>query len=183
VSLNHKRRIFRPGAGPLGAVWPSPVVWLAAAGGALALFAVTVLLIRPSDAPARAPATSRLSAGADRLAVLDGDTLRIGDQVVRLEGIAAPPRGAVCRGDGPGDVDCGVASANALASLVRGFAVECTIRGHDNRGRPVGDCLAAGTPLSEALVTRGWAHAESAALRDAEASARAAGRGMWRGGS
>jgi endonuclease YncB( thermonuclease family) len=183
VSLNHKRRIFRAGAGSLGAAWPSPAVLLVAAGGALALVAATVLVIRPSDAPARAPATGHLSAGSDRLAVLDGDTLRVGEQVVRLEGIAAPPRGSACRGGGPRDTDCGVAAANALASLVRGSAVECTIRGHDDHGRPVGDCLAGGTRLSEALVALGWAHAEAADLRDAEASARAAGRGMWRGGT
>jgi endonuclease YncB( thermonuclease family) len=183
VSLNHKRRIFRSGAGPRAIALLSPVVLLGAAGGALVIIAVTVLVIRPSEAPARAPATSQLSAGADRLAVLDGDTLRIGDQVVRLEGIAAPARGAVCRGEGPADIDCGAAAANALASLVHGSAVECTIRDHDDHSRPVGDCLAAGTRLSEALATLGWAHAETAALRDVEASARAAGRGMWRRGS
>jgi len=144
------------------------------------LVAATALVIGPSDAPARTPASSQLSAGADRLAVLDGDTLRIGDQVVRLQGIAAPARGTACRGDGPADTDCGAAAANALASLVHGRPVECTIRDRDSHGRPVGDCLTAGTRLSEALVTHGWAYAEAAALRDAETSARAAGRGMWR---
>jgi endonuclease YncB( thermonuclease family) len=158
-------------------------VLLAAAAAACVIFAVAMLIIRPSDAPARAPASSQLSVRADLPAVVDGDTLRIGDLVVRLEGIAAPLRGAICRSDGPGTTDCGVAAANALASLVRGSAVECTIRGHDSHGRPVGDCLAAGRRLSEALVALGWAHAETAALRDTEALARAAGRGMWRSGS
>jgi endonuclease YncB( thermonuclease family) len=183
VSLNSRRRIFRSGAGLRGPVRPSPAALLAAAGALVGLLAVTVLIIRPSDAPARAPATGYASAGADRLAVLDGNTLRVGDQVVRLEGIAAPARGTVCQDGGSADHDCGVAAANALASLVRGIAVECTIHGHDDHGRPVGDCLAGATRLSEALVAMGWAHAEVAALRDAEASARAAGRGVWRNGS
>jgi endonuclease YncB( thermonuclease family) len=183
VSLKRKRRIFRSAAGPHRIAWPSPAVLLAATGAILVLFAVALLVSRPSDAPARPPASSQLAAGADHLAVLDGYTLRLGDQVVRLEGITAPPRGAVCRGDGAEAIDCGVAAANALASLVRGSAVECTIRGHDDHGRPVGDCVAAGSRLSVALVTLGWARAETAALSDTEASARAAGRGMWRGGS
>ena len=186
VSLNHKRRIFRSNAGPLS--WrdrwlPSLGVLLAAAGGAVTLVAVASLFVRSSDAPARAPARNHVSAVAAGLAVLDGDTLRLGDQVVRLEGISAPARGSVCHGTGQGDVDCGAAAANALASLVRGNAVDCAIHGHDDQGRPVGNCVAGGTRLSEALVRDGWARADAADLRDPETLARAAGRGMWRIGS
>jgi endonuclease YncB( thermonuclease family) len=181
--LNDKLRIFRQGSGPRLVNLPSPAVVLAAVGCAVTLLAVGWLFVRPSDAPARAPATSHVSASADQLAVLDGDTLRLGDQVVRLEGIVAPARGSVCRGDGSGDMDCGVAAANALAALVRGRVVACTIGGHDCHGRPTGDCLAGGIRLSEAQVAGGWARAEIAGLRDTEASARAGGRGIWRGGS
>ena len=42
------------------------------------------LFVRSSEAPAHVPAGMRLSAPAASLAVLDGDTLRLGDQVVRL---------------------------------------------------------------------------------------------------
>ena len=80
------------------------------------------------------------------------------------------------------ELDCGSAAANALAALVRGRAVDCTIHGHDGQGRPVGDCAAAGKPLSVALVQDGWARAEAAALREPEATARAAGRGVWHDG-
>jgi endonuclease YncB( thermonuclease family) len=158
-------------------------VLLAAAGGAVTIVVVASLFVRSSDAPARAPASSHLSADATHLAVVDGDTLLVGDQVVRLAGIVAPVRGSVCHGPGPGDIDCGVASANALALLVRGSAVDCSIHGHDGEGRPMGNCLAGGRQLSEALVLDGWARAQTADLREPEASARAAGRGIWRAGS
>ena len=185
--MNHKRRIFRLNTGPfqLRDRWlPSLGVVLAAAGGLATLAVVASLFVRSSDAPARAPATSHLSAGADRVAVLDGDTLRIGDYVVRLEGIVAPARGSVCHdGNGRVDLDCGSAAANALASLVRGNAVDCTIRGHDIQGRPLGYCAAGGARLNEALVLNGWARAETVDLRESEATARAAGRGIWRAGS
>jgi endonuclease YncB( thermonuclease family) len=191
VSLNHKRRIFRSRAKSLPfrvRLLPSFGVLLAAAGGGMTIVVVASLFVRSSDAPARAPAGMHVSAAASRLAVVDGDTLRLGDQVVRLAGIAAPVRGSVCHGAGNGDagqadVDCGAAAANALAGLVRGNAVDCTIRGHDDQGRPVGNCRAGGTRLSEALVLDGWARAATAELRETETAARTAGRGIWRTGS
>ncbi|MGD0105385.1 MAG: thermonuclease family protein [Rhodopila sp.] len=186
VSLNHRRRIFRSSAGLVS--WRDRLLrslglLVAAAGGVATLVATTSLFVRSREAPAVAPISSHLSAAAGRLAVLNGDTLRVGEQVVRLEGVSAPVRGSVCHGGGPVEVDCGSAAANALASLVRAQAVDCTIRGHDDHGRPVGRCVAGGTRLSEALVLDGWARAETAELRLPEAAARAAGRGIWRAGS
>jgi endonuclease YncB( thermonuclease family) len=186
VSLNHKRRIFRRHTGSRllrDRVLPSLGVVLAATGGAVTVVVATSLFVRSSDAPAKVPASSHLAVGSDRLAVLDGDTLRLGTYIVRLEGIAAPARGSVCHAGGRADMDCGAAAANALASLVRGSAVDCTIGGRDDEGRPLGNCIAGGTHLNEALVLDGWAHAETAVLQNPEAIARAAGRGIWRTGS
>lgn len=184
--MNHRRRIFRGNTRrvPLRD-WrlPSLGVLLATAGGAVTVIVAASLFVRSSDAPAHVPSGMRLSAPAASLAVLDGNTLRLGDQVVRLAGIAAPARGSVCHDGGQSHVDCGVAAANALASLVRGSAVDCTIHGHDGAGRPVGNCQAGDTRLSEALVRDGWARAEVEALRQPETVARAAGRGIWRTGS
>jgi endonuclease YncB( thermonuclease family) len=182
VSLNHKRRIFRSNAG-VAAALPSVGVWLAAAGGAATLLVAAAMFVRSSIPPAAAPASSHVSAPPDQLAVLDGDTLRVGAHVVRLEGIAAPARGSVCHGDGQMELDCGSAAANALAELVRGSSVDCSIHGHDGQGRPTGECLAAGKKLNAVLVRDGWARAETTALREPEATARAAGRGIWRPGS
>jgi endonuclease YncB( thermonuclease family) len=180
--LNHKRRIFRSNAG-LAARLPSMTVVLATAGGAVTLLIVASLFVRPSDAPARVPPNGHVAAGADKLAVVDGDTLRVGEHVVRLEGIAAPARGSMCRGAGQTEMDCGSAAANALSSLVRDSFVDCTIHGHDDAGRPLGSCVAAGQVLNVALVRDGWARAETAALREPEATARAARRGIWQSGS
>jgi endonuclease YncB( thermonuclease family) len=183
VSLNHRRRIFRPHGARFRSRLPTLGVMLAAAGGVTTLAVVASLFIRSSDAPARAPGGLQLSASADRLAVVDGDTLLVGDRVVRLDGIAAPTRGSTCHAASQADMDCGAAAAEALASLVRGSPVNCTIRGHDGQGRPVGNCRAGGTWLNEALVLDGWARAETADLRQPEATARAARRGIWRMGS
>jgi endonuclease YncB( thermonuclease family) len=183
VSLKHRRRIFKSSPRKvslrLRRSLPPPGVWLAAAGGAATLATAIWLFVRPSDAPALVPTDSHVSAAADRLAVLDGDTLRVGDHVVRLAGITAPPRGSACR-SGAKTVDCGVAAANALAALVRGRGVDCTIKSHDGRGRPVADCTTATFALSAALVREGWARAATPALQQHEDAARVAERGIWR---
>lgn len=115
MSLNHKRRIFRPEPGSR----PSPAVMLAAAAGAVTLVLAASLFVRSSEAPARAPSSSHVSAVPNQVVVIDADTLRVADQVVRLAGITAPRRGSLCHDTGSAAIDCGVAAANALASLLR----------------------------------------------------------------
>ncbi|MBS0639968.1 MAG: thermonuclease family protein [Proteobacteria bacterium] len=185
VSLNRKRRIFRSGLGAvapasLRSLMPSAGLLLAAAGGLAMAGAVAWMFVRSSDAPALAPSTQRLSAPANSLAVIDGSTLRVGADVVRLAGIVAPARDTLCRTAAGADQDCGVAAANALAALVRRGPLECAIHGRDANGRPVGDCQSGGVSLSEAQVRDGWARAQAAALKPVEEAARTAGRGLWR---
>jgi endonuclease YncB( thermonuclease family) len=139
--------------------------------------------VRASDTPARAPAVGQVSADASHLAVLDGDTIRVGDQVVRLEGIAAPARGSVCRGPAQQSIDCGSAAADALASLLRGASIKCAIHGHDSHGRPLADCLSDGVRLGASLVRGGWARAQTTEYRAPEAEAKAAHVGIWNDGS
>jgi len=140
------------------------------------------LIVRPSDAPAQAPANQHLSAPASKLAVIDGGTLRIGDDVVRLAGISPPARDTTCQTPTGVAQDCGVAAANALAALVRHGSIDCAITGRDAGGRPVGECQSGGVSLSEAQVRDGWARAQATSLKPTEAAARSAGKGVWRSG-
>jgi endonuclease YncB( thermonuclease family) len=144
-----------------------------------------MLFITPADLFGRVPPLDgTISAPSERVAVVDGETLRLQDTVIRLQGLAAPPRGLSCRG-GDGSVsDCGGASAAALASLVRGRRVDCQLTGRDPAGLVQGVCEAAGTGLNRALITAGWARAlDASGMADAEAEARAARRGLWRNGA
>jgi endonuclease YncB( thermonuclease family) len=177
VPLNRKRRIFRansPSAPRRGLAAPSLGVIAAAAGGLVTIGLAGWLFMRPTYAPALAPTTSQIAAPAAEAAVVDGDTLRLGQQVVRLSGVAAPERGTPC-----GSVDCGAAAANALSALIGGHGVDCRIDGHDRLGRPLGVCQASGVELNQALVHVGWAHAITASLRASENDARQARRGLW----
>jgi endonuclease YncB( thermonuclease family) len=153
-------------------------------GGAVCL-AGLVLAVMSSDLFGRAPPPiGRVVADPAQIAVVDADTLRLSDRVVRLAGISVPERGQTCR-DGSGqDFDCGVAAANALAALVRETPVDCQLHGSDRMGRALAVCEAGGRELNRALVDAGWARADHAGpdLQAAETAARSDRRGLWASG-
>lgn len=148
--------------------------WLGGAG----LTASLAMVGMSSDLFGRGqPGPDHLQADAGQVAVIDGDTLRLGSHIVRLAGVEAPERGDTCRGGR----DCGGAATSALAGLVRDRRVDCQVKGHDRLGRPYGACDANGTDLSRAIVAAGWARAqpEAPALADLELRARRQGAGLW----
>ena len=177
VSLNHKRRIFRSSFSPVAIL--APVLGAALLiPAALWVFELASFPAGPSDAAAP-PVEQRMVADTDRVAVVDGNTLRLADQVVLLDGIIPPARGETCHGLNGAAFDCGVAAANALASLLRHGPVDCTLLGRDEAGRAVAICSAGGEQLNRAVVAAGWARAGDDTLRAEEQRARAEHRGLW----
>lgn len=153
-------------------------------GRAVAILASVGLLLmlgtvlRPGDLMGSAPRTADWRAAAADVRVVDGETLRLGDRVLRLYGVEAPARGQACGGV----PDCGGKAAEELARLVRDRAIECRIHGQDRFGRAFGVCRAGGVEVNGSLVAAGWASADVVALpalASLEQTARAAGRGMW----
>lgn len=169
------RRIFRSSlSARSGRVGRTLAVWTVAAFGTGALVMVGMssdLFGRPQPWP------EHVAARPDQVAVVDGDTLRLGGRVVRLAGVAAPGRGDRCKGN----ADCGGAATSVLAGLVRDRTVECRLSGQDGMGRPYGACDANGTDLSRAIVAAGWARAlaDVPGLADLELRARRQGAGLW----
>ncbi|MDR3535292.1 MAG: thermonuclease family protein [Acetobacteraceae bacterium] len=181
MSLNRKRRIFRPAALSLPSL-PSPGLLLAALAAISGVSGGAWMMLRPSEAPAQQPVVSRIAADWSQVAVVDGGTLRLRDNVVRLDGIVPAQRGAVCHHLDGTEQDCGAAAANVLAALVREAPlVDCAVRGHDTMGRALAVCDARGMQLNRALVLAGWARAErdEPALRTAEEQARTERLGLW----
>ncbi len=176
------RRIFRPAP-------TDPRRWAPLAAGLGAVLLVALLAVAvPGDLFGSAPEEQSWSAPADEVRVLDGDTLRLGDRVLRLHALEVPERGrATCRGAGGKPQDCAAAAADLLARLVAERDVECRVRGRDRHGRALGICRAIGNgaegvELNASLVAAGWAIADSAALPALgaiEAAARQARRGLW----
>lgn len=132
-------------------------------------------------------ALTLLLAAADAVAfsgrahVVDGDTLVVGPERVRLSGIDAPELSQRCS-SAAGQVACGERAAAWLRERVEGRVVDCVQVDLDRYGRRVAVCRLQGSDLGGELVDAGWATAYrrySLSYVDREQAARAAGRGLW----
>ena len=114
---------------------------------------------------------------------IDGDTLEIAGVRIGLFGIAAPGPGQTCRAQGK-VWNCGQDAAFALAFEVAEHWVTCREKGRDPRGWVIAVCFIGPYDLGARMVGQGWAVADrrvSDAYAAAEAKAREAGAGLWRG--
>src|SRR5690349_19106688 len=87
------------------------------------------------------PAAERLSGSAS---VIDGDTITLGPQRVRLEGIDAPETDQVCLDANGKPWTCGISSRDFLFSHLAGRVVSCEARGEDRYGRTLAICSVGG---------------------------------------
>lgn len=128
--------------------------------------------------------TSAISADlAGQATVIDGDTIEIHGQRIRLHGIDAPESRQTCEAGGE-EYRCGKDSAFALADYIGRQTVECEDRGRDRYDRMIAICFAGGKDVGSWMVNEGWALAYrkySMDYVDEEAEASVSQRGMWRG--
>jgi endonuclease YncB( thermonuclease family) len=73
---------------------------------------------------------------AGRATVIDGDTIEIHGQHIRLFGVDAPESGQTCEADGK-EYRCGKDAAFALADKIGRQTVKCEDHGRDRYGREV----------------------------------------------
>jgi len=119
-----------------------------------------------------------------RAAVIDGDTIELQGQRIRLWGIDAPEGRQTCQRRGS-DYRCGQEAANALDRHINARPVVCMQQDVDRYGRVVARCSVGGSDLGAWLVRRGLAirypeYAGRAYIVE-EASARLGRRGVWAG--
>lgn len=141
-------------------------------GLTILLFAVLAFLVARLD-----QANMRTEQGAAK--IVDGDSIELDGQRIRLRGIDAPEYRQNCTRDGR-EYPCGRQSREALLALTRNKAVACNWWRTDQYGRLLADCTADGMDLNREQVAQGWAVAYGDFERE-EAAARAAGRGIWAG--
>lgn len=115
--------------------------------------------------------------------VIDGDTIEIHGQRIRLFGIDAGENGQSCIRNGE-PYRCGKEAAFALADKIGRRTVHCDPRDTDRYGRMVAVCSVGGLDLNGWMVREGLAVAYrkySVAYVADEEKARAKHRGLWAG--
>jgi endonuclease YncB( thermonuclease family) len=118
-----------------------------------------------------------------RASVIDGNTIEIHGQRIRLFGIDAPESQQLCQAGGESYL-CGQQAALALSAHIAARPVTCARRDIDRYGRVLAVCSAADDDLNACMARQGWALAyrqySTAYVADEEA-AHVAGVGIWGG--
>lgn len=114
--------------------------------------------------------------------VIDGDTLEIHDQRIRLWGVDSPEKGQMCvRDEQPWR--CGTHSANTLSEFINGRTVSCEKVDTDRYQRVVARCEVGGVSINAWLVVNGLAveyvQYSKGAYTAYQAQAQEAQRGVW----
>ena len=140
---------------------------------AVAFYLVALLFTVPALADITGPAR-----------VIDGDTIEVAGERIRLHGIDAPERKQTCKWPGK-TIPCGRLATTALMDLTSGADVTCKTREKDRYGRWVAVCYDPdGFDIGRNMVHTGWALAYRQYSTDyvaTEDKARKAQRGMWKG--
>ena len=115
--------------------------------------------------------------------IIDGDTIHIENNKIRLHGIDAPELNQNCNYKNK-DWECGQQSKKYLIQLIDSNAVNCQVIGIDRYKRYIGICYVNKLNINKMLVKNGWAIAYryySKAYTDEEFIAEKMKIGIWKG--
>ena len=115
--------------------------------------------------------------------IIDGDTVEIAGERIRLYGIDALELRQTCW-DKRGEFPCGERARFMLELDTKNQEVVCVPRGKDRYGRTLAVCHAGGVDLGWDMVRLGWALAYRRYSMDYvadEKTAKVARKGLWRG--
>jgi hypothetical protein len=98
--------------------------------------------------------------------VVDGDTLYIGSEKVRLFGLDAPESKQQCTDSGGRPYACGQVSAQALEARIQSRPVTCAVKNKDQYGRNVAACSLGSEDIGAWMVKNGHAVAYKCAPGD-----------------
>ncbi len=121
-----------------------------------------------------------------KASVIDGDSIRVGGNEVRLFGLDAPEYKQNCFDEKNQEYSCGLMSRAFLVALAQKKEVKCVYAEKDKYDRFLSKCFVGEISINEELVKNGMAviynFTESDEKMDAlEATAKKQKLGIWRG--
>jgi endonuclease YncB( thermonuclease family) len=124
--------------------------------------------------------------GPGGLTVRDGDSFKLNESSIRLDGIDAPELKQNCNSADGSIWRCGPESRKQLGILLKSGEVKCAATAKDRYGREIATCSAGKiADVAKEMVRQGWATASGregeGKYAAEEAEARKAKRGIWQG--
>ncbi len=119
-----------------------------------------------------------------RVVVVDGDSLRLNGEKIRLTGIDAPELGQSCQLANGKTYNCRHKARAYLVKLIARRQVSCDRRAVDQYDRDLSVCRIGETNLNLAMIRAGWAVSYlnfSLEYARAEQQAKQAKKGLWQG--
>jgi endonuclease YncB( thermonuclease family) len=122
---------------------------------------------------------------AGRASVIDGDTLEIHGERIRILDIDAPESRQTCTRPDGSEWRCGQQASIALADWIGTRTVICETDKHDQYGRHLAHCAVADEDIATWLASNGWGvpyrNCKCEVIRDAANAAKLAKVGTWSG--
>ena len=88
--------------------------------------------------------------------IIDGDTIHIDNNKIRLHAIDAPETKQRCTKDGK-KWSCGLESTRFLRELIGNNRIKCDTNGQDRYNRYIGVCYINNIDINSEMVVHGWA--------------------------
>lgn len=115
---------------------------------------------------------------------VDGDSIKLGEQNVRLAYIDAPEYYQTCKDAEGKEYNCGIKAREKLESLMKLGELDCKTIGKDIYNRDMSECFVGNVNVNLEMVKSGWAvvyRSNDVAYLEAQKDAKRAKLGIWQG--
>lgn len=126
----------------------------------------------------------QISTPKAEIRVLDGDSIVLNGEEIRLIGIDAPEWKQICYLSDEAEYECGEESKFALIEIIKNRQVTCNKVKKDIYKRSLSECFADDLNINLEMLRLGWAvsyYTEDALYIKAEQEAKDEGKGLWQG--